>query len=197
VSFGADEYAALTADGPLTPELRLERLTRLTSPGFFRSLLRDSTLAWDGVDQQWNLLVLGYDRERRADTLEHLGLGGIGWIGGVALTIAGIFAFLGLNLIGVRSVDRRYEPRFDTAARLYGRFCRRVERATGLRRAPGEGPLVFAGRVTEALPGLGPQIAAITRLYVRSRYARNLGTGRPATLSVLRHAVAHFYPRRP
>jgi transglutaminase-like putative cysteine protease len=197
VSFGEEEYAALTADGPLTPELRLERLTRLTSPGYWRSFLRDTTLAWDGVDQQWNLLVLGYDREQRAATLDWLGLGGMGWIGGVALTMAVIFGFLGLNLVGVRSVDRRYEPRFDTAARLYSRFCLRVERATGLRRAPGEGPLGFAARVTEALPGFGPQISAITRLYVRSRYARSPGTGRPATLSVLRHAVAHFYPRRP
>ncbi len=193
VSYGAESYEALTADGPLTAETRLERFTMLNSPGTWHWLIRNCALAWDGMDQQWNLLVLGYDSERREDTLQNLGLGSLDWVEGAALALTVAFALLALGALSVRALDRVQSAGLDPAARLYERFCRRVAQAAGIERAAAEGPLDFSRRAVTALPEQTRAIQAITDLYVRSRYAPPVHDDLASrTLEALREAVETF-----
>ena len=193
VSFGAENYEALAADGPLSAESRLDRLTRLSSPGTWRWLLRNSALAWDGLDQQWNLLVLGYDQEKQEDTLQGLGLGNLDWLEGGALALTAALGVIALGALGVRALEREHTAKVDPAARLYERFCRRVARWAGVERAASEGPLDFSKRAAGALPAQAREIQAITDLYVRSRYASPMHDDLAfRTLEALTLAVDNF-----
>jgi transglutaminase-like putative cysteine protease len=193
VSFGAENYAGLTADGPLVGDSRLERLSGLNSPGSWRWLVHNTALAWDGLDQQWNLLVLGYDQERQEDTLHGLGLGNLDWLEGAALALSAAFSLLALGALGVHAYERKQTVKTDPAARLYERFCRRVTRFAGLERSSSEGPLDFSKRAAGALPDQARQIDAITDLYVRSRYAAPAHDDlAQRTLEALTEAVDNF-----
>jgi transglutaminase-like putative cysteine protease len=197
LSFGADSYAALSAFGDLSAQSRLEQLSRLSGQGGWRGLARNVLLAWDSVDQQWNVMVLGYDQEQQSDFLQRAGLGGLDWLGAITLSMAGIFALLALGAVFMRSFggERAAVPK-DPARRLYQRFCERAAAAAQpLRRAEAEGPLDFAARAREALPDCAEQIGAITDLYVASRYAP-AGPGHAETLADLRRAVTAFRPAK-
>ena len=193
VSFGAENYEALTAEGSLGGESRLDRLTRLSSPGTWRWLVRSSALAWDGLDQQWNLLVLGYDQEKQEDTLQGLGLGRLDWLEGAALALAAALIVIALGALGVHALEREHTAKVDPAARLYERFCRRLARWAGVERAAAEGPLDFSKRAAGALPAQAREIQAITDLYVRSRYALPVNDDLTfRTLEALTMAVDNF-----
>jgi hypothetical protein len=171
LSLGAEDYEAMAADGTLTGDGRLDRLAGLKSPGTWRWLLRNSSLAWDGLDQQWNLVILGYDQDRQENTLQGLGLGNLDWVEGAVLAVAAAFSLLGIGALGVRALERVPAVEIDPAARLYERFCRRIAQLTGVYRAASEGPLDFSKRAAGALPQQARQIQAVTDLYIRSRYA--------------------------
>jgi hypothetical protein len=171
LSLGAEDYEAMAADGTLTGESRLDRLAGLKSPGTWRWLLRNSSLAWDGLDQQWNLVILGYDQDRRENTLQGLGLGNLDWVEGAVLAVAAAFSLLALGAMGVRALERVPVVEIDPAARLYRRFCQRIAQLTGIERAASEGPVDFSRRASGALPEQARQIQAVTDLYIRSRYA--------------------------
>jgi hypothetical protein len=194
LSLGAEDYEAMAADGTLTGESRLDRLAGLKSPGTWRWLLRNSGLAWDGLDQQWNLLILGYDQDRQENTLQGLGLGSLDWIEGAVLAVAGAFSLLALGALGVRALERVPAVEIDPAARLYERFCRRVALLAGVERAASEGPLDFSRRASGALPAQARQIEAVTDLYIRSRYASPVHDDLAArTLEALTEAVDNIH----
>lgn len=199
VSFGAESFARLSGLDPLGSESRLDQLNRLGTQTGWRWLAHNVTLAWDSVDQQWNLLVLGYNQDQQETMLEgvsaflrKLGVGDMSWLGGVTLALLGIFAVLGAGTLGMLALDRT-GAREDPAARLYARFCRRAEAAGAVPRGEAEGPLDFARRAAGALPGSAAQIAAVTESYIAARYAPPRAGG---TLGRLRAAVAAFRPLR-
>ncbi len=183
VSYGAESYAAL--DGTL----HLDRLNDLNTPGSLRWLLRNGAQLWDSADQQWNLLVLGYDQDAQLTLLEKLRLDKLDWVGGTMLTLAVAFTILGLGAAIIYFLDRRPVRRRDVTTRLYERFCRKLAAGAGLQRAPTEGPLDFARRAADALPGQANGIRQITDLYVASRYARD---GSQGVAGTLRDAVKNF-----
>ena len=186
VSYGAENYAAL--DGALTDEMRLERLSALNS-GAWRWLVRNGSQLWDDADEQWNLLVLGYDQDAQITVLEKLGLGSMSGVGETALTVAVVFIILGVVAGAVQLLDPQAPRQDDPIRKLYERFCRKLRNGAGLRRDTGEGPLDFARRAAATMPAVKGEITRITDLYVASRYARDGGKG---VVEALRAAVRRF-----
>lgn len=198
VSFGAESFAELSALGPLNGQSRLDQLSQLSGRTGWRWLVRNGVLAWQSVDQQWNVLVLGYNQDQQETVMDGLstllkkvGINDIGWLGGTAMALLGIFSMLGLGTLGLLAFDRT-RVREDPAVRLYARFCRRAAAAGGGLRSEAEGPLDFAKRAAAALPGSGAQIRAVTDSYVATRYEPESA----GALDRLRAAVAAFRPRK-
>ena len=71
VDMGAESFAALAGDGSVGAGSPLGRLGTL---GWVRSLSHNVTMAWESLDQQWNLMVIGYDPEKQTAFFEDLGL---------------------------------------------------------------------------------------------------------------------------
>ena len=179
VSYGADGYNALSSSSSLDEESRLDRLRKLKAPGALRWLGHNALLAWDSLDQQWNLLVLGFDQEQQLNVLQRLNLGDLDLVGGTALTFATVVVLLSLVTVGMRLLNRGTARKVDPAVRAYGRFCRRLARVAGIVRHENEGPLDYARRAAGALPGQAAEIRRITDLYVASRYGAGGGRRRP------------------
>ncbi len=195
VSFGANDYSTLMAEGPLTEESRLDRLRRIHAPSTLRWIAHNALLAWDGLDQQWNITVLSYDQEQQWILLGKLGVGDLSWLGGTALTLVLVFALLAIGALSFRVLDRRgTADTVDRERRWYLRFCRRLAAAGGPQPAAGEGPLNYARRAVAALPDAAAEIGRITELYVALRYGRPGAGGAPDRAGQFRAAVAAFRP---
>ena len=196
VSFGADDYSSLMADGPLTEESRLERLRRIQAPNTLRWLAHNTLMAWDGLDQQWNVLVLGYDQEQQWVFLQKLGVGDLSWVGGTMLTLVVAFTLLAMGTLSFRWWENRGgRASHDQARRLYARFCRRLAAAGVVPRADREGPLDYAQRAAATLPDAAGEIRRITDLYIALRYARpDPAAGPGESTARFRAAVAAFHP---
>ncbi len=198
VSFGADDYSTLMGEGSMTDESRLDRLRRMRTTSVLRRLTHSAVLAWDGLDQQWNVLVLGYDQDQQWVFLSKLGVGDLSWLGGTTLTLVLAFTLLALGTLSFRLWEQRGAAAFvDRERRLYLSFCRRLNIAGGPRLGAGEGPLDFAERAVATLPGAAEEIRRITDLYVSLHYGRPGGTGESSDLAQrFRAAVAAFRPVR-
>ena len=192
VSYGAQGYAALTSDSALGGESRLDRLRRLNAPNALRWLGHNALLAWDSLDQQWNLLVVGFDQEQQLNLLQRFNLGDLDLLGATALTLATVVAALAVGMACVRFLGQGRVAKVDPVLRLYGRFCRRLAKAVGITRQENEGPLDYARRAGEALPGQAAEIRRITDLYVATRYAAP--TDENGALSAFAQAVKKFRP---
>ncbi len=130
--------------------------------------------------------MLGYNPDRQLELLSRLGMKQPSWetmtlmlfwsVGGVLLLVA-LWLLRGMR-------------REDAVQRAWLRFCGKLARA-GLSRASTEGPLDYAGRVSQRLPGKETAVRAITALYIEQRYG-------PATdaesLGRLKHLVREFAP---
>ena len=195
VSYGAESYASLSADGSLSVEARLERLSALNAPGSWRWLQHHTLLAWDGVDEQWNLFVLGYDRDKQHSALQRLGVDSMSLVAGTTLTMAVVFTILAVVTAVMRAFNRGPVTTDDPVRRLYARFCRRLAKVAHVQHEDTEGPLDFARRASLALPQEASAIKTITELYVGARYAPASISDAP--LAGLRKAVKNFRPRRP
>ncbi len=196
VSFGAESFAELSALGPLNGQSRLEQLSQLSGRSGWRWLVRNVVLAWQSVDQQWNLLVLGYNQDQQETVmdgvlafLKRFGIDNVSWLGGTTMALLAIFSVLGMGTLAMLALDRT-RATADPAIRLYARFCRRATAAGVDPRREAEGPLDFARRAAAALPGSVAQIQAVTESYVATRYAPE---GAEA-LARLRAAVSAFRP---
>ena len=88
VSYGAENYEAVAADSSLSAEARLERLNALNTPGSWRWLVHYTLLAWDGLDQQWNVAVLGYDQDKQQTALHMAGVSNLSWLSSTGLVLA-------------------------------------------------------------------------------------------------------------
>ena len=195
VSYGAQGYAALAGDSSLSGESRLERLRKLNAPNALRWLGHNALLAWDSLDQQWNQAVLGFDTEQQTNLLQRFNLADLDLLGGTMLTLGSAFTVLAVGMAGMRFLTRGQAVRRDPAREIYGRFCRRVARASGVARQDNEGPLDFARRAEAALPAQAAEIRRITDLYVVFRYADHAGEG--ASLRTFARAVKEFRPVTP
>ena len=117
VSYGTEIYSALSADGALSDEARLERLNALNAPGW-HWLVHHTLLAWDGLDQQWNLSVLGYDQDKQQTVFQKMGVDNLSWFWGVACTMTVVFSILAAGTAAMRLFHRGPARRDDPARRL-------------------------------------------------------------------------------
>jgi len=156
-------------------------------------LLMRADLTWlralrdrvDAVTNAWNQWVIGYDDQRQQELLRRLGMTAPTWQNmGAALAMLS-----GLTLLALTAWSLRARRRLDPAARLWARVGRRLARR-GLPRQPQEGPLDYADRVAQALPGVADGMQAIALVYARARYGRASGED----VTELRRLVACFRP---
>ena len=121
VSYGTEIYSALSADGSLTDEARLERLNALNAPGW-HWLVHHTLLAWDGLDQQWNLSVLGYDQDKQQTVFQKMGVDNLSWLWAVALTLSAVFSILTVGTAAMRLVHRGAAKGDDPVWRIIRAF---------------------------------------------------------------------------
>ena len=132
-----------------------------------RELRRELRLAWDNVNYQWDLRILGFDEDSQRTALATLGFGGFAWMETLAWVVAVIALILGSIALWQRRPGR---PPLDETARAYARFCRALA-AAGLPREPWEGPARYGERAAARFAGHAEIIRQITALYTRLRYA--------------------------
>ena len=133
----------------------------------WRELRREIRLAWDNVNYQWDLRILGFDEDTQRAALATLGFGSFGWVEmGVWIVI--VIALI-LGSIGLWQ-RRPGRPPLDEAGRAYARFCHALA-AAGLPREPSEGPHRFGERAAARFTAHAAAIREIAALYARLRYA--------------------------
>ncbi len=133
----------------------------------WRELRRELRLAWDNVNYQWDLRILGFDEDNQQAAFATLGFGGFAWLE-IFLWLAAVIALI-LGSIGLWQ-RRPGPPPGDAVARAYARFCRALA-AAGLPRAPCEGPASYGERAAARFARDAAAIREITALYTRLRYA--------------------------
>ncbi|MBS0658845.1 MAG: DUF3488 domain-containing protein [Verrucomicrobia bacterium] len=194
LSLGRDQYAALEQLGSLSPAERLQALFRLNNPTGWRWVIRSAAMAWDSVDHQWNLRVVGFGFDSQRDLWRDFGIDAFGFMGGGIGIMIGLGVGAGISalvlLLRSRSSDV-VDRRASAIAKQYARFCARLARVGVAPRQPAEGPLDFASRAVAALPEQAGSIQQITDLYIRLRYGRSTG----ASLDDLKRAVREFAPK--
>jgi hypothetical protein len=154
-----------------------------------RNVGRMFRLGWDAANNSWNQWVLGFSHDRQRSLWQRLGFDPSTREGalrlaallavGLALVLGAVFWFM------LRSRGR--EP--DRAARLYDRFCRRMQRA-GVPRRAAEGPVDYAARIARERPELGPDARRVVDAYVDLRY------GTRGDVDAFNRLVGEFIGRR-
>ena len=121
----------------------------------------------DAMTNQWYIWLMGYNTERQFAFIKRMGIEDITWqklalnmLAGVALLV-GIFTLIMLRRLTVR--------RTDAVQAAWLKVCRKLEKA-GLPRAPHEGAMDYAARVTAARPELEEQIYDLAARYASLRY---------------------------
>jgi transglutaminase-like putative cysteine protease len=152
----------------------------------WRDLQRDARLAWDNLNHQWDLRVLGFDEENQRTFLTSFGLGDFKWVDVLVWMVIPSAMVLGLVGLWLRRPGR--SPG-DPVVHAYARFCQRLA-AAGLPREPAEGPHHFGERAAAHFPAAAAQIRAIIALYTALRYSSE-----PPSPTLLRRALRTL-PRR-
>jgi transglutaminase-like putative cysteine protease len=148
--------------------------------------LRALRFNWEALNNYWNQWILGYDPDRQREMLSRLGMRSPDW----KQMTAWLFWALVATIAVVAVTMLRRRPEADPARAEWERFCRKLARR-GVTRQPAEGPLAFAARAAQALPGRAGDVAAIRDLYLDLRYGP---APRDEGLGVLRQRVRAFRP---
>ncbi|MBI5861152.1 MAG: DUF3488 domain-containing transglutaminase family protein [Rhodocyclales bacterium] len=148
--------------------------------------LRELRHRLDAVSNGWNQWVLGYNPQRQRDFLTRLGLDSPDWRSMIAV----LAIFSGITLLALTFWILRSRQRSDPALLLWRRFARKLARC-GIVWQPWQGPLDFASRAAEKLPGRAAEIREIAHDYAALRYA-----AKPHESSLLRlkTRIASFKP---
>lgn len=148
---------------------------------------RELRYAYDALNNRWNHWVISYNARRQSAMFDGFGLSA-DWRA-LALLLGAALLLAGALLVAWSLRGRRAHG--DALARAYRRFCTKLAKR-GHPRAPHEGPMDYARRVSAALPAAAAEIARITGLYTRARYGP---ASSGADAQALRRAVRRFAPR--
>ncbi|MCP5190531.1 MAG: DUF3488 domain-containing transglutaminase family protein [Pseudomonadales bacterium] len=146
-------------------------------------------LRYDALTWRWQSWVVGFDREEQFRLL-NMAFDGISARKFMAVLLAS--GLLVLGPVAFTLLRKRHRHQLSETDRCYLRFCDRLAGA-GVRREPGEPPLVFAARAARQLPALAHSIQRITGLYVQLAYAPEPPADSTA-LAEFRRAVRQFSP---
>lgn len=133
----------------------------------WREIRRELRLAWDNLNYQWDLRVLGFDDESQRTFLGTFGFGDFRWAELTLTMLIGTALLLGSLGLWQRRPGR---PSSDPVGRGYARFCENLA-AAGLPREPWEGPLHFGERAATHFAAHAAAIREIAALYTGLRYA--------------------------
>lgn len=151
-------------------------------------------LAWDDVNYQWQLKVLGYQSERQLETFRRW-LGTADWQRiGIIMAILIALTMIPLALWTLRPERRDHDPR----KRAWYELSRRLQKL-GLQARPGEGPRDWQRRLGEALPEQQVELAAFFDQYVLLTYAHTgerPGRAKLAELRLRLQTLMRSLPRR-
>jgi len=132
--------------------------------------LRNLSLNWDALANQWNQWVLGYDGERQFAFMTRMGMESITWqkmalnmAAGLGLLVA-LFALFMLRHLYVRI-------RTDKVQAAWIRLCKKLAKA-GLPRAQHEGALDYAARIASARPDFAEVMHDLANRYNALRYGK-------------------------
>jgi len=137
-------------------------------PGFLgmKDVLRQIQLAWDSVNYQWDLRIVGFDEQTQHKFFTVAGLGNPSAMRLILRTFMGVGVLFTVIASWMQFQSRAPE---DKVRSIYEKFCRRTA-AAGLVREPWEGPLDFRRRALARFPGQAEEIGKIFLLYIRLRY---------------------------
>ena len=124
-------------------------------------------LNWDALANQWNQWVLGYNTERQFAFLTRLGMEAITWqkMATNMMIVVGLLVAL-FSLFMLRHLFAQQPDKVQAA---WLKLCRKLAKA-GLPRAPHEGALDYAARITAARPELAETISDLAARYSMLRY---------------------------
>jgi transglutaminase-like putative cysteine protease len=122
---------------------------------------------WDGANQWWQEHVVEFSTRSQLDLLRELGIDApdwqhLAWAFSIALLVW--VAWVSLSL---RRGVARAKP--DRIGRAWIRATRKLARVAPARTAA-EGPMEYAGRVSERRPDLAERVNALAALYARLRF---------------------------
>ena len=139
------------------------------------SWVRQARNRFDALHSFWNQWVLKFDMSRQRSLLQPVGVDNFETRQAVIMLIivcAGLVAFIMRVLWRVQWLGG-----FDPVARVYARFCRKLERS-GLSRKPAEGPRDFGLRAIRRFGHREDAIRLIIDRYVALRYGRQSAAGK-------------------
>ena len=148
--------------------------------------LRELRYAYDAINNRWNLWVISYNARRQSAMFDEFGLSA-DWRALALLLCAGLL-LTGALLVAWSLRGRHAHA--DAVAVAYRRFCDKLAKR-GHPRAPHEGPMDYARRVSAVMPAAAGDIASITGLYTRTRYGPAPST---TDACALKAAVRRFAP---
>jgi hypothetical protein len=147
--------------------------------------------AWRAMNSQWDSWVVGYTIDRQRQFFSQLGFTDVDWRAlGFWLMVA---TFLAGGVISVGLLVRDRPRREEPSLAAWNRFCAKLA-ASGLTRAPHEGPLDYLRRVQAARPASAAAARDITQRYVEARYG---GGASRDELRELARRVREFKPAWP
>ena len=148
--------------------------------------LRGLRYNWEALVHKWNVWVLGYNPERQREFMSWFGMHSADWTNLVA-TLLGVMCVFAAVLL---AWSLRTHVRPDPVQAAWLRFCRKLD-ASGLPRAPHEGPRDFAQRAIQSAPSSDAAIRRISELYIALRYGRDRAA---AEIAELKRLVREFRP---
>jgi transglutaminase-like putative cysteine protease len=150
--------------------------------------LRISVQAWQAMNAWWQDRVISFNMNKQLDLLGKLGLGEQQWRGLIELLAVGGALWLALIAWGLR--PHAWRQAQDPLSRCW----RLLERKLGHEvapRAPHEGPIAFAERVSQGHPELARRLHIFARRYAQLRYGP---TPTANELEHFRRAVRQWQP---
>jgi len=149
-------------------------------------------MSWEAVNIRWNMWFMGFSSEDQLALMKRLGIT-MGRQGGWIVVMVLPALFIVVCILAGRLAHRSRKPSSqDKALKIYSRFLKKMARA-GLPKAPHQGPLAYAGRVSRKAPELKQDVEQISGLYVDLRYGREVGD---SSLQQFRRRVRRFRPGR-
>jgi len=129
------------------------------------SFLRDLVLAWDGINNLWNIWVMSYGPELQNTILRRLGI--INWT-----QMAIWMTILSSLMVAIYMLVwwKKERPSInDPVVRAYIQLCHKLQRA-GIARRIWEGPVDYAQRIERSRPDLYASVSRVLRDYQAMRY---------------------------
>lgn len=136
------------------------------------NVLRNLVLAWDGVNNLWNLWIMSYGPELQNSLLRRLGI--INWTQMAIWMIVLCSLMVILYLFFWWKADR--PSIHDPLVIAYSELCHKLQRA-GIQRRSWEGPLDYAQRIKKMRPDLYTVVGPLLQDYLNLRYQPTDRTG--------------------